>query len=149
MPEAAVTTAYHVSRGKQPQREWLRKTAQQFEREAAKRQMFFLRFTAGNATLRPATFRVPNRDYPFLVTGASVNRAVSSIRMFSADDEVANYSIPIDAFAGGSDQRRKLFKWPEPLLLLPHTAWRLELTLTDPAGIALNTVIVLRGVRIK
>ena len=111
--------------------------------------MFWLRFTAGNATLRPATFRVPNRDYPFLVTGASVNRAVSSIRLFSADDEMMSYSIPVETFAGGSDQRRKLFTWPKPLLLLPHTAWRLDLTLTDPAGLALNTVIILRGVRIK
>jgi len=149
MADAALITAYHVSRGKQPRREWLSKSAQQFEREAAERQMFWLRFTAGNGTLRPATFRVPNRDYPFLVTGASVNRPVSSIRLFSADDEMASYSIPIEDLAGGSDQRRKLFRWPEPLLLLPHTAWRMDLTLTDPAGLALNTVIILRGVRIK
>lgn len=148
MPEIAATTAYQFQRPDRPQRNWLGKTAEQLRADSEQQQQFWLVFSAPNATLRPAVFRLPSRDYPFLVTGAVVNVAATALKLYATDEQLASYNVPISAIAGGSDGERQLFKWSQPILLMPHSAWRLELTLAEPSGLALTTIVALRGVKL-
>ena len=124
------------------------KSAEQLRAESKEQQQFWLVFGAPNATLLPAMFRLPSRDYPFLVTGAAVNLPVTSLKLFTANEQLNTYGTPIEAVAGGGDQERNVFRWTQPVLMQPHEAWRLQLTLADASGLTLNTIIALRGVKL-
>lgn len=148
MPEIAATTAYQMQSRYRPGREWLAKSREQLIAESQGQQQFWLVFSAPNATLRPAIFRLPSRDYPFLVTGAAVNVDATSLKLYGTDEQLASYNVPITAVAGGSDSERQIFRWQQPVLLMPNSAWRLELTLASAAGLGQTTIIVLRGVKL-
>jgi hypothetical protein len=148
MPDAVATTAYQLQSEYLPRRNWLGKSAEQLRAESREQQQFWLVFGAPNATLLPAMFRLPSRDYPFLVTGAAVNLPVTSLKLFTANEQLNSYGTPVEAVAGGSNAERNLFVWQEPILLQPHEAWRLQLTLAEASGLGLHTIIALRGVKL-
>ena len=149
MPSAITTTAYHLAAAGLPQRNWLGKSAAQLISESKKQQQFWLVFGAPNATLLPAMFRLPSRDYPFLVFGAAVNLPVTTLKLFTANEQLNTYGTPVEAVAGGSDSQRQIFRWEQPVMMQPHEAWRLQLTLADAAGLALDTIIALRGIKLE
>ncbi len=149
MPDFAATTAYQLLSDGKLRRNWLSKSPAQLQAETYERQQFWLVFSAPNATLRPNIFRLPSRDYPFLVTGATINRAATSLKIYSTDDQLTSYFVPTAAIAGGSDSERTIFHWPEPVLLLPHTIWRGEMVLTDNTALPLTTYIIFHGVKLN
>jgi len=148
MPNTVATIAYQLQPGRGIRRDWLNKTQAQLIQESNQQQQFWLVFGAQNATLLPAIFRLPSRDYPFLVTGAAVNLPVTSLKLYTTGRQLESFNTPVEAIAGGSDDGRQLFRWAQPVLLKPNEAWRLEITLADASGLALNTVIALRGVKL-
>lgn len=128
-------------------RDWLAKTRQQLIADSQAVTQFWLTFAAPNAGQLPSVYRLPSRNFPLLVTGATVNRAASGLRLYSTDDQLSSF-VPVLAIAGDSGNQRSLFRWPTPVLLRPHTAWRVELTLTDNAALALTTQITLHCVKL-
>lgn len=146
MVNELATTAYQLLLGQR--RQWLGKSLQQIRDEARQQLQFWLVISAANDTLRPGVFRLPSRDYPFLITGAAVNQSVAELKLYSTDDELNSYQVPAYTVAGGSDGQRQYFRWSQPVLLLPHSAWRLEMVLVDNAALNQTTVIALQGVKL-
>ncbi len=144
---ASTALAYQVLSGGQPH-DWLVKTPQQIAADAKRQHQYWLLFQVKNAPLfGRAVFRLPSRDYPLLITDATTNLPISSIRLFSTDSEFTTQSVPLYAVAGGTDQARHHFKWQRPLLLLPRAVWRVELNFEFPP-IGAASQIVFGGTKI-
>lgn len=130
MAKAAV--ANQILSGDRP-RDWLVQTPQQIAESAKRQHQYWLLFAVPSAPLfGRAVFRLPSRDYPLLITEATTNLPISSLRLFSTDNEMALQSVPLYAVAGGTDQARHRFVWQAPLLLLPRAVWRVELNFNFP-----------------
>lgn len=130
MGKAAV--ANQILSGDRP-RDWLVQTPQQIAENAKRQHQYWLLFAVPAAPpFGRAVFRLPSRDYPFLITEATTNMPVSSLRLFSTDNEMTTQSVPLYAVAGGTDQARHRFTWQVPLLLLPRAVWRIELDFNFP-----------------
>lgn len=147
MPDFSPITAYGLLE-RPSRRQWFGKTADEIRAASQHQQIFWLEFSAPNATQLPSVYRLPSRNYPLLVTGATVNRAASSLRLYSTDEQLTTYSVGVSAIAGDSSNQRSIFRWQEPILLRPNTAWRAELTLLDSAALALTTMITLRCIKL-
>lgn len=102
---------------------------------------------AFNLNGKRAVFRIPSRDYPLMIFGASSDIELSSIRLFTATDQLMSEDITINYITGGNFSDRRRLRWQTPLTLLPHQAWRAEVVFVNPLN-TLGLHVNFEGVRL-
>ncbi len=152
MAVAATTIAYEsVSRqADEPRRDWLEHRPAELARIGAERVPFWLTLfvvPAFNLDGKRAVFRLPSRDYPFAIHGASTDIELSAIRLFTTLDQLSADDLPLTAITGGNFRDRRRFRWQTPLTLLPHQAWRAEIVFKTPLN-ALGLHVNFEGVKL-
>lgn len=139
---------YEQADPNEPRRDWLTLSNERLDEVGRRRGQFWLVLTFVNAPdRRRAVFRVPGRDFPFLVTGGASDLPISSMRMFTTASQLTARDIPIYTIAGGSDLDRRQFLWRQPLMIKPQEAWRIEVVFEIPPIGA--SYLVLSGVKFE
>lgn len=119
----------------QPGRSWLTRTPAELADIGQQLVPFWLTLVivpAFNLDGKRAVFRLPSRDYPFVIFSATTDIEASSIRLFTTTSQLTADDLRLLAITGGNTERRNRLRWQTPLLLYAHEAWRAEIVFKTP-----------------